>query len=209
LVVSFVALFVALAGSAYALSAGSVTTREIANGTIRSKDVRFDGLNGNVIDESTLGAVTTADQLGGISSAGFVQTPDSVASVQRIDVRDTDASQELIFAGPLRFTIQCNGTDITDIRVLNNDGSSARIWLTWTQAGDTAPRIENYSAPNPPTGSTAIMPGYSDDAQVTFSYSNSVDVDVTGVMTIADAGAGGQPVAGVDCLVGGIATVAG
>jgi len=208
MVVALIALFASLAGGAYALTAGSVTSRTIEDGTIRSRDVRPDGLNGGVIRESSLASVPSADQLGGIGAAGFTQSPDSATTVHRINVRRTNASQDLVFVGPLRFTFQCNGTDVTDLRVLNTDGTSARIWITWNQVGDTQPRTETYAVPNPPTGSTAIMPGYTDDAQATFTYSNSGGVDITGAFHAADAGAGGQPITGSNCVIAGLGIVA-
>ncbi|MDQ2677021.1 MAG: hypothetical protein M3Y34_09450, partial [Actinomycetota bacterium] len=65
LVVSAIALCVALSGTAVALSAGSIGSREIANGSLRSGDLRDgkavtgadvveDSLTGSQIDEATL-----------------------------------------------------------------------------------------------------------------------------------------------------------
>lgn len=54
LAVAFVALFVALSGTALALKANSVKSRHIVDGAVRSVDVKDDDLTGVDIDESTL-----------------------------------------------------------------------------------------------------------------------------------------------------------
>jgi hypothetical protein len=86
LVVSCVALFAALGGSSYA--AAKLTSRDIANHTIRGVDVhthtlgaktiKLDALGGNQIDESALGTVPNADTLDGIDSAGYMKSTQRV-----------------------------------------------------------------------------------------------------------------------------------
>src|SRR3954447_10737778 len=53
-VVSSLALFIALGGSAYAIGAGTIGSREIRDNSIRSLDVRTNALTGRDIDERTL-----------------------------------------------------------------------------------------------------------------------------------------------------------
>ena len=53
-VVASLALFIALGGSAYAVGAGTIGSREIRNNSIRSPDVRKDALTGRDINERTL-----------------------------------------------------------------------------------------------------------------------------------------------------------
>ena len=70
MVVALIALFVALGGSAYALTItggsivnGSVTAADIRNYTLTGKDMRKDGVGGVTIKESRLGPVPFADGL--------------------------------------------------------------------------------------------------------------------------------------------------
>lgn len=55
LVIACVALFVALGGSAYALTAGSITSREIKDGTIRNVDFKRGTLRGQEFKRDSLG----------------------------------------------------------------------------------------------------------------------------------------------------------
>ena len=56
-VISLIALFVALGGSAYALT---VTGRDVRNGSLTGRDIRRDSLTGTQIRESRLGRVARA-----------------------------------------------------------------------------------------------------------------------------------------------------
>ena len=68
-VISLVALFVALAGTAYALERGEVKAKNIAADAVRAKHVADDAITGAAVDESTLGPVPDADALGGLEPA--------------------------------------------------------------------------------------------------------------------------------------------
>lgn len=76
-VVAYLALIVALSGSAYAASKigsadiqrNAVKGKHIANGVVGSKDAKDDGLTGADVDESTLAQVPSAAALGGIASS--------------------------------------------------------------------------------------------------------------------------------------------
>ncbi len=71
MIVASVALFVALGGTSYAVATGSIDSREIRNGTITEKDVKFRGLQGSDIADGALAArdikagSLTADRLVG------------------------------------------------------------------------------------------------------------------------------------------------
>src|SRR3954453_19038115 len=56
-VVASLALFIALGGSAYAIGAGTIGTREVRDNSLRSRDVRTNTLTGRDIDERTLRGV--------------------------------------------------------------------------------------------------------------------------------------------------------
>jgi len=67
--IALIALFVALGGSAYALT---ITGRDVKNGSLTGADIRRDSLSGRQIKESKVGKVPkakVADRLGGRSVA--------------------------------------------------------------------------------------------------------------------------------------------
>jgi hypothetical protein len=84
LVISLIALFVALGGTGYAAATGSIDGREIKNSTIKSKDVKNssltgtdvknNSLTGKDITESKLGTVPVATRAGSATSAGSATT---------------------------------------------------------------------------------------------------------------------------------------
>ena len=70
MVVALIALFVALGGSAYALTItggsivnGSVTASDIKNYTLTGKDMKKDGIGGVTVKESRLGPVPSSESL--------------------------------------------------------------------------------------------------------------------------------------------------
>ena len=63
MVISLIALFVALGGTSYAVATGSIDSREVRNYTLTGKDMRKDGVGGVTIKESRLGPVPSADGL--------------------------------------------------------------------------------------------------------------------------------------------------
>ena len=96
LVISCVALFLAMGGVSYGLATGSITSREIKNNTVRSKDIRNgtirnrdvhrNTLTGSRIRESTLGTVPTSTGLSHfavVSSAGIVARARGLSSAVR------------------------------------------------------------------------------------------------------------------------------
>jgi hypothetical protein len=96
MVVACVALFAALGGSSYA--AAKLTSRDIANHTIRGVDVKSrtlgaktikpDALGGKQINEAALGTVPTADTLDGIDSSGFMKSTQRLFEVSADGVDD-------------------------------------------------------------------------------------------------------------------------
>lgn len=83
LIISCVALFLSLGGVSYGLATGSIDTREIADSTIRSADVRNDELRGRDIHDGAVGWRDVApDGLGGgrINEARLGPVPSAVAA---------------------------------------------------------------------------------------------------------------------------------
>jgi hypothetical protein len=82
-VTSVVALFIALGGSAYAVTQidrNSVKSKHIVDGQVRTNDVEDDGLTGVDVDEASLGSVPLAEQANtanSAQSAGDANTLDS------------------------------------------------------------------------------------------------------------------------------------
>jgi hypothetical protein len=81
LVISLIALFVALGGTGYAAATGSIDSREIKNSTIQGKDVKNSSLTGSDVKnnsltgsdilESKLGTVPVAGRAGTATTAGL------------------------------------------------------------------------------------------------------------------------------------------
>jgi len=96
MVVALTALFVALGGSAYALSItgasivnGTVRGADIKNGSLTGKDVKRDGIGGVSVKESRLGPVPFAEALSHaavVGSLGQSVRTRGVTSVARTDV---------------------------------------------------------------------------------------------------------------------------
>lgn len=94
-VVAYVALLVALGGSAYAVS--KVDSRSIENRSIKGKDVADDALGGRQIDEGKLAPGPGAGQNIGVPCDPAIGAPVDCV-VQRIVLR-TDSALLLIAAG--------------------------------------------------------------------------------------------------------------
>src|SRR4051794_33857089 len=88
LVISLIALFVALGGTSYAaikigahnLRTGSVGSRAVKNGTLRGRDIRRASLSGREINEGRLGSVPQAE---GFSHWAVIRAGDGAATRSR------------------------------------------------------------------------------------------------------------------------------
>ena len=111
LVISVIALFAALGGSAYALT---ITGANIRNGTVRGADVKNYSLTGKDIKRDSLGRVPIkeerldASKLGKVKSAADAESLAGV-SAKRFDAfsLDTNGSRELLRQGALVLTARC------------------------------------------------------------------------------------------------------
>ncbi len=104
-VVGYLALLVALSGSAYAagLANNSVKSRHIKNGQVKSADVKNNGLTGTDIREASLGevplagAATTAASaddaalLDGLNSTDFLGATAKATDADKLDGQDSSA----------------------------------------------------------------------------------------------------------------------
>jgi hypothetical protein len=194
--------------------AGNFPDPAIAPGAVDAGKVADDSLTGDDIDEASLGTVPEADTVDGVDSPTLVQTRNSGfqgqppggptgTTVRQIDFRTENANQHLWYLGTLRWTLQCNGVNLTDIRVFNTAPVEARIWIRWSEAGSTNSNLE--TVPVVTNTSTSVMDAFTDDAQATFSYTNADGMQVTGTFHATDSSGG--TLTGADCLVGGTAIV--
>jgi hypothetical protein len=107
LVISLIALFVALGGTSYAaikigagnLKTGSVGTRAVKNGTLRGRDIRRATLSGREINEGRLGSVPLAE---GTSHWAVIRAPDGVV------VRGRGVTSATRFPQPGRYQVIFN-----------------------------------------------------------------------------------------------------
>ena len=87
-VVATLALFIALGGSAYAIGAGSIGSREVRDNSLRSRDVRKNALTGVDINERTLRTSPRLYLRGG----GATVTLGSLAAAHTVDCRPGDTA---------------------------------------------------------------------------------------------------------------------
>ena len=89
IVISVIALFVALGGSSYA--AITVNGSQLKNGSVAGKKLKRNTLTGKQIRESKLGAVPNAKALGGLPAAGYLTTTGKAADADKLDGLDSTA----------------------------------------------------------------------------------------------------------------------
>lgn len=124
LVVSCIALFMSLGGVSYGLATGSIDTREIRNGTIRSADVRNeeltgrdirdrrlgssdiarDSLSGEHVNESRLGVVPFASAADGVTRHAVVTSAGALARGRNVSsaTRTAEGRYQVIFTRDVR-----------------------------------------------------------------------------------------------------------
>lgn len=145
LVISCIALFVALGGVGYAAATGSIDGREVKNNSIASKDIknssivsgdvknstltgsdlRDNGVKGSDVDESSLGRIPSAgraDSAGTAASATNATNAVNASTVggmkfTRVNYLGTTADQALYDDGVIRITVSCFTGSPTDVDV--------------------------------------------------------------------------------------------
>jgi hypothetical protein len=100
-VVSYIALFVALSGSAWAVA--TIGAGDIKKNAVRTKHIKPDTVNGGDVNESTLGTVPSAgsaataasaanaELLDGMNSTDFLATGATAANAEQLDGQDSNA----------------------------------------------------------------------------------------------------------------------
>lgn len=129
LVVSLVALVVALGGTGYAavaingknLKDRSVAGKKLKNRTIGGGKVRRDSLTGGEVNESTLGAVPNAKRAGGAGSATVAGQLFHAENNGEVNLSQASAAQDEV----LGLTVPAGRYLVTGGGALNDDGSLA------------------------------------------------------------------------------------
>ena len=149
-VVATLALFIALGGASYAavkLEKNSVSSKQIKNGGVKTKDLGTDAATGAKVDESSLGTVpfaTNAQQFGGVGQNGYVRYDAPIPSgvTVRGGFGDTASSASNIFHNvtfPAEAPVPLTGTDIN----FGNQGfaavGDADSSCTGSESNPTAP----------------------------------------------------------------------
>ena len=150
LLVSFIALFAALGGSAYALT---ITGANIRNGTVRGADVKNYSLTGKDIARDSLGRVPIkeerldATKLGKVKSAGAADSVGGVTTkrIARFAL-STNGSKELLRQGPLVFSARCR---------MDGADQAAEIVVQTAQNGAAVDGVENDPQLN--IGETVVL----------------------------------------------------
>ena len=159
LVISCIALFLAMGGVSYGLASGAITSREIKNNTIRSrdirnrsvvgfKDIRRNSIGGTRVKESSLGTVPRADGVNHfavVSSAGIVARSRGLSSAVRtgqgryqvIFNRDVRGCAYLATLGSVGATGQGRGSVTVASLASNVNGVAVR---TFSQNGNATNR---------------------------------------------------------------------
>ena len=140
-VVAFLALMIALGGSAYAIKKNSVTSKAIVNETIKGKDVKDDRLSGDDIDESTLGEVPDARSAVNATNATNADRAASADSATQATDAGTVGGQQVIKinyrAAPGSTTATLLETE--GLRIFANcaAGSAIAVIATTTKTGSS------------------------------------------------------------------------
>lgn len=169
LVISVVALFVALAGTALALPRNSVRSAQIVNGTVRTVDLRDQAVKTGKIDDGAVGSVQVEDdslttQDLGANSVGSSEIVDQ--SIAGIDIGPNAIGASELAAG----SVQASELGTTVVRTGNqaiNANSSGGAFINCNageqriSGGVSMPGINNVwlqsSFPNGANGWTNIV----------------------------------------------------
>lgn len=225
LIVAFIALFVALSGTGYAVKLGSgslkknavtsskikrnaVTASKIRKNAVTKSKIKKNNVTGDKILESSLGKVPDADKLDGLDSAAYEKSSKYVR-VARFDLGNNE-SKEMAKAGPFTFSARCrinqdtNGAgpldDLAEILIATSQDNSAFQATTSTPDLDvgTAEVDRVFSNALADTGTQLI--DHEDDAFAIGADGTQVNAEVwTGVNLFAQPGR---------CQFGGILFVA-
>ena len=115
LVISLLALFVALGGTGYA--ALSINGKDIRKGTVAGSKLKKNTLTGKQIKESGLGKVpraANADRLGGKSASAFA---DSSQFLDTYTQATRGSEKTILDRGPFKLTLVCSGGSAGNIPV--------------------------------------------------------------------------------------------
>jgi len=150
-VVAYLALFVALGGSAYAvnqLPKKSVGTKQLKGGAVTKQKVRKNAINGSKVKNNSLtGADIKLSKLGTVPSAQNATTAQNAAHATSAD-RAASSGQRIDFAGPAIDPAPANTVSpgahqllsLDELTVsascVNAGGGEARVYVAFTLLGE-------------------------------------------------------------------------
>jgi hypothetical protein len=221
LVISCIALFVALGGVGYAAATGSINGREIKNNAVASKDLKnndvrgrdirrstiggsdvaLNTLTGSDINESSLGKVLSAGRADSAATAGSASTAGNAATVGGNSVRtfsrgipeNTATPQALVSARGFTLLAACDAAGDPKLTV-DTTRNNTRVHYAHTRVGgmSTTNRVENLDAATPP----ASIDGNVDDGIGTVIVGTSDGNALTVDISIGDVDSFDEPVCG-------------
>ena len=168
-IVSSLALLVALCGGGVALAStlpkNSVTSKQIKNGAIKSKDVADNGLTGTDVNESTLGTVPSAARASRADRADSAALVDTVQHVW-LHLPDGQAPIDVAQSGPFHLQLRC-GPHVgpTSVSELMLTSSAEGLYVTSTGGADSA------QLPTGPSHGVAYVMGTPDGSVKRFEMS--------------------------------------
>lgn len=177
--VGYLALFVALGGTSYAVATGSIDSREIKNNAVASKDLRNNGVTGRDVRNRTLtGADVRSGSLGGVqvNETTLDQVPSSASAGNAAQLgglgpgafarANPAATVDVAAAGPetrvLTLTglgevvVKAGGCDTTvptafDFAWRNTSDTPQDLWIQVADTDDPSvpPQYDRLAAENP------------------------------------------------------------
>ncbi len=179
-VMASIAVFLALGGVGYAattingnaIKKGTVGAGKLKSGTLGSKQVKPDGLDGSVIDESTLSIVPSAQTATTATSADHATTATSATDAEHATVADDAETVEGFSADELELSCPAD-TDLYGGMCWDDNVRPAKHWLPATvECGDAGGRLPSISE----LIAYVLQPG----EQVTAQAWSAEVVDLTG-----------------------------
>jgi hypothetical protein len=182
-VISLVALFVALAGTAYALERGEVRAKHIAADAVRAKHVKDAAIGGPAVDETTLDPVPAAETLDGLDLAEVTgdaqQDATGTGTVFLTDCNLVGAvTQSLTLTRPARVLVLASGT------FSDGDGTAVEAIVELRQGATTVANSPSMRTPTTAAGNgrydvTAVLRDGSSEEIPAGDYTLRVVVDAS------------------------------
>jgi len=143
LIISLLALFVAIGGSTYAAS--KINGKTIKNASVAGKKLKPDSVTGKQVNESKLGTVPKATNADNATNATNATNADNAAKVGGLTIKTVTASVDIPNFGA--GANQCNTDQVAVPGVVPGDVVAATPLAEPTWAGDDQTAITVHSVP--------------------------------------------------------------